>query len=363
MINETEILQKYAEQKVSASPANTRRNQEQAITHFNRFLKEKYQDDMDSLCDQLNDEKKKNIKIICSIIQAWINWCKLQNHSNATVRTRFFFIKDYLASHDVTITREQKKQHIKLPKKSDTEMYALKKDELRQIIDKVSSKRKSLFLTQASCGCRIGELCQIRKSDIDTTQKRWVLHIRAETTKTQKARSTFMSKEAMKYTKPILDSKNDNDLVWANNSDPINAETTEQVALRRAVDSLGLGKKYDTGIRKITSHSFRAYFATKAVRVHGENYMNKLIGHAGYLMEYDRYDDEKKLEMYLKLEPHLLVFESYEEDVVELREQNKMMQKELVKIKEALQIVDEVKITHHSDERSKKLTDILQESL
>ena len=90
--------------------------------------------------------------------------------------------------------------------------------------------------------------------------------------------------------------------------------------------------------------------------------MNKLIGHAGYLMEYDRYDDTKKLEMYLKLEPHLLVFESYEEDVVELREQNKMMQKEIAKIRTALSTITEIKIEHESDSNSNKLIDILNES-
>ena len=75
----------------------------------------------------------------------------------------------------------------------------------------------------------------------------------------------------------------------------------------------------------------RAYYATHAVRVHGENYMNKMIGHAGYLMEYDRYDDSKKLEMYLKLEPSLLVYENFNEDfdsmskrIRELEQQNTM---------------------------------------
>jgi len=75
--------------------------------------------------------------------------------------------------------------------------------------------------------------------------------------------------------------------------------------------------------RKITTHSFRAYFFTRAVRAIGENYAHKMTGHGGYLLEYDRYDDKKKLELYLKLEPSLLVYESYNEDVADLRKQMK----------------------------------------
>ena len=66
---------------------------------------------------------------------------------------------------------------------------------------------------------------------------------------------------------------------------------------------------------KITSHSFRAYFFTAATRKHGENYAHKMTGHGGYLIQYDRYDDETKLKMYLELEPDLVVFDQTKNEI------------------------------------------------
>jgi len=58
----------------------------------------------------------------------------------------------------------------------------------------------------------------------------------------------------------------------------------------------------------ISLHALRAYFFTKATQKHGIAYAHKLTGHKNQLEEYNRYSDEKKLEMYQQLEPELYVF-------------------------------------------------------
>jgi len=319
------------DEKKKAIPYNTARNQTQSLVNFTAFLWEKYHEKPVELCEKL--AKEKDILGVCGVLQAWVSWSLQQKHSAATIRTRFWFIKDYLYDHGIELTNLQVKKNIKLPKRQKEELYPLSKEELRKIVDVASLKRKSLYLTQSSSGARIGELLQVRKKDIDTSKERWIIKLRSETTKTKVARSTFMSREAMKYTKEILDSKKDNDLVWAINRNVLHAETTEQRSLRGYLKQVGLYKIYEkTGVSKITTHSLRAYFFTHAVRIHGENYANKLTGHAGYLMEYDRYDMKQKLEMYLKLEPELLVYEDYNSDVSELREEIKKLKENQIKI-------------------------------
>ena len=67
----------------------------------------------------------------------------------------------------------------------------------------------------------------------------------------------------------------------SHNAEEIHLETTRNI-LKKA----GLDEKYDTvNRRKITLHSFRAYFFTKAARVHDENYAHKLTGHGGPLSQ------------------------------------------------------------------------------
>jgi DNA repair ATPase RecN len=81
-------------------------------------------------------------------------------------------------------------------------------------------------------------------------------------------------------------------------------------SLNRLIKRLGLDEKYESnGFHKITSHILRAYFFTKAVRKHGENYAHRMTGHGGYLMQYDRMTEDEKLSMYLELEPDLVIYD------------------------------------------------------
>jgi len=326
--NKDQILAEADEAKKSVKPINTIKNQESAESIFNKFCKEKFKSSAIEICKNLSLES--DVKVPCAVLQSWIAWSKKQNHAPATIRTRFFYIKDYMRNKNIKITNEDVADNIKLPRKLQKSMYPLTKEELRKIIDVASPKRKSLYLTHSSCGARIGELLQIRKKDINTDSERWVIHFREDITKTGVARSSFMSKEAMKYTKQLLDSKEDKDLVWATSPNTFNAEASEQCSLRIILKNLDLDMRYEkTMVRKITSHSMRAYFFTKAVRTHGENYAHTLTGHGNaYLLVYDRLTEKEKLAMYLKLEPEILVYESHDEDVAELREEIKKLKKE-----------------------------------
>jgi len=337
-----QVIEQDYQEKKAVKPDNTVRNQESAISIFSKFCKEKYKTTPLKLCTKL--AKESDIRVPCGILQAWIAWSVKQNHAASTIRTRFWYIKDFMYGKKIEITNLQIRKNIKLPKKQTKSLYPLKKEELRKLVDCASFKRKSLYLTHSSCGARIGELLQVRKKDIDTDSERWIINIRAETTKTQTERSTYMSKEAMKYTKQLLVSKEDNDLIWATNANPNRAEAAEQHALRGYLAKIGLDMRYEkTMIRKITSHSMRAYFFTKAVRTHGENYSHVLCGHGNaYLIEYDRLEPKEKLAMYLKLEPGLLVYENYNEDIADLREDNKKMKNRVRKLEKAVGIYNSV---------------------
>ena len=111
-------------------------------------------------------------------------------------------------------------------------------------------------------------------------------------------------------------------------------------ALDRIIKRIGLDEKYESnGIHKITSHSFRAYFFTKAARKHGENYAHRMIGHGGYLMQYDRMTEEEKLQMYLELEPDLVIYDQTknELEIAKLKENTEeiaLLKKEVQKLRE-----------------------------
>ena len=110
-------------------------------------------------------------------------------------------------------------------------------------------------------------------------------------------------------------------------------------SLRVCLDRISLGMRYEDGSYKISTHSLRAFFFTQAVRKHGENYAHRMTGHSGYLMQYDRMNDEEKLKMYLELEPDLSVYATTKADL-EIERLQTLQTKENKELKDQL---DELK--------------------
>ena len=79
------------------------------------------------------------------------------------------------------------------------------------------------------------------------------------------------------------------------------------------------------GLKNVTTHSFRAYFITKVARL-DYNLSKLYTGQKGYLLQYDRLNDEEKLEKYLEFEPELYIYE------------NKVQKKEIEKLTEELDV-------------------------
>ena len=195
----------------------------------------------------------------------------------------------------------------------------MKKQELRDLVvaQARNPKRQALYLACSSSGMRSGEALHIKKKDLDLSLDRITIRINAEYTKTKAGRTTFVSKECGEKIMTYLHKLDDDDYVFTNSTGDFKTRgRAEQMALASALERLGFNEKYSSnGFYKITSHSFRAYFFTLATRKHDENYAHKMTGHGGYLMQYDRMDDKKKLEMYLELEPDLVVFDQTKNEI------------------------------------------------
>ena len=92
------------------------------------------------------------------------------------------------------------KKRLNLPTVEEEDPEPFTKEEVRKVIDHASSDRKVLFMTLKDSGMRIGETCQLRKADFDTTGDTIQINIKAKYTKEKKAHSTFVTRE----TKPML---------------------------------------------------------------------------------------------------------------------------------------------------------------
>ena len=230
------------------------------------------------------------------------------NLNPPSITTAFSHLTEFFYYMGFKYTPQDVKNNLNFPRKINEEKIPLTLEVLQKILEASPYYLKGQILTLLSSGMRGGELIQIRKKDLDLTHERIAIKIPASATKTRTGRTVFVSREVDQFIK--IRELEDDDLVFTDNPNPYVARRTLNQAWNRVLKKIGLDQKYDSSnIRKYTPHSLRAYFFTKAVRIHDENYAHKMTGHKGYLLQYDRLTDEEKLEMYLTLEPHLLVYD------------------------------------------------------
>ncbi|MGI0021707.1 MAG: tyrosine-type recombinase/integrase, partial [Nitrososphaeraceae archaeon] len=246
-------------------------------------------------------------------------------------------VKPYLAYRIfIKIHNEDIKENIKFPQSIKPRNYALTQDDIKKIVDYSSHKRRAFYLFLSSTGMRIREACQLRKRDFDQGLERYKITIPAKYTKTKTERTAFMSKESEKYVKPILDKIGPDSLVFGVNEDPMKSVLAEEMYFMRVRKNTGLIDKYETGVSKITIHTFRSFFISKCEKIH-EGLGHALAGHDRYMQQYERFTDDELLEFYLKAEPHLGIYSQA------LKEVGKEMEE---KIREFENLREEFKSDH-----------------
>ena len=296
-------------------PKNTQNCQRNTVSKFTVFVKETQNLTPDQFCEELMIMKKQDedeyINTLYSILQDFID-DMISKISANSIKTNFAYLRAYLYHLGVRTNEQDFKMMLKFPKVQHEEKYPLKPEQLAKIVDYYTRKPifRACWLAQASSGMRIGEVLAVRKRDLEFKERIHV-YIKASGSKNLRGRTVILSKETQDVVETYLDDLKDNDFVFYKGTTEnekgrgINAGRSLRVCLRR----LGLDMKYEDGSYKITTHSLRAFFFTQAVRKHGENYAHRMTGHSGYLMQYDRMNDEEKLKMYLELEPELSIYD------------------------------------------------------
>ena len=329
--------------RLESIPESTRKNKRIAATKFQEFCKKQHKMTPDALCKELLIMKKQNEQeytdTLYDILQEWIIDSSKKINPNS-LRTEFSGVRAYIYYFGIKTDPQDIKHLLLFPRIPREEKHPLKHTELFKIINDQSRNlvRKALYLACSSSGMRIGEAVQIRKSDLEF-KERSQINIRPEYTKTQTGRSVFISKKCQDVLEEYLENLESGDIIFfkGKSKNPKIRASNEARRLRECLDRIGLDKKYGSSKKyKISSHSFRAFFFTQAVRKHGENYAHRLTGHGGYLMQYDRMTDEEKLKMYIELESELVVFDISKQDL-EIEKLKIQQNKEIKEMKEQMQ--------------------------
>jgi len=322
---------KTFEEKISKLSKKTRDNINASRHSFEKFCIEYYDGrKADEIFEELCLHKGNDqVEALRNVLQNWIDWQYKNGSLTSTIQQYLSKIKRVFSHHGVRIHPEDFSEPLEFKPKIKEELHQLTVKEIQDILKQSSPKKIGFYVALSCTGARPSELLQVRKKDVDTTQKRIKIRIEAENVKTRSGRSNWLTKEAGSYLMMKLKNLEDDDLVWGTNENVSFAEKNESTQFSKCCDKAGFTEKYKSNnFRKITLYSFRSFFFGIASDVHREGYAHKMIGHGGYLPQYDRMSDEKKLEWFLKLEPKLIINEE-----VRLREENRHKEQEIKELK------------------------------
>lgn len=318
LLTKMRSYESFFDSKLSTKKEQTRKLYRYSLEDFDRFCTKNLGKNLEA---SLIDFRKADTDALIDMLQEWINSSKIYRQSN--LKGRLYQINNYLRYMGIKIDIMDLKD-LEFESSDPEERRPTTTEELRKIVNAATNRQRALILALSSSGMAIGEACNLVKSDFDYSQSRIQIHIKPSYTKKNgRGRTVFISCEAERFLKPILNKLEDNQRVFGYSNSVQDSITNYQNQYRRLVDGLGLGVKYDSGKRQKTLHALRAFFFTKAVQVNGLAYAHKMTGHKGYLLEYNRITEQEKLDYYLKLEPELFINERKpdSQEIVDLKKQ------------------------------------------
>jgi len=318
-----------------------------SLNKFQKFLTTKNKD-LSQILYELKDKQHDPIVLL----DEFYTFMSQQNLKSSTIAGYLSVAKDFLNFHEMHIYTEDLKQKFRTPKREVFYEEGLTKGILNRLLHNSSPKLQVAILIACSSGIRIGEMVQLRLSDIDFTTNPTTIRIRRETTKTRETRFTHITTEVSKTLSDYITQN----LAGMKNSDPylfmkydgeygdiyyhksmLSAKITLMNKLRRTIRTIPeLAMKNENGGFRIHFHAFRKWFKTQVTNAQQSDYAEALMGHKSLKLVYYKQSIEERQKMYKKLEPNLTIsdFTKVEKTMEEMQSQIDSLTIELEKVKQ-----------------------------
>ena len=271
-----------------------------------------------------------------SVIEMYVGQLRLYMRKVVGIPITSEDIKDYKFSYP--------------PQQDKEEAEPLELSEFKIICDNETDfRRRMLYRIKRGAEARIGAMVQLRKKHFDITgylESKGEIPIRITFPKSIVKKSNGKSNTNVKY---VLeeDSKemiqllsmftDDEALVFGTNVNPEQARYNEEQVWRRKVQELGFTERYAHSNRlKKNIHSIKAMTFTAAEEAVGLTYAHAYGDHSLYTKTYLRWNEEKKIAKFRKLEKFISVYTKTVEihDSAELTKENTILRETLDKIAE-----------------------------
>jgi len=171
------------------------------LTALNKF--QKFCDTKSNLSEMLYELKNNKLDPV-DLLDDFYTFMSHQRIKNRTIIGYLSIVKDYLNFHGMYIYAEDIKQKFRPPRPEVFFEVGLTKSVLNRLLQNCIPKLRVAILITCSSGMRIGEIVQLKRSDIDFTTHPTTLRVRRETTKTRETRFTHITTETSKILNDYL---------------------------------------------------------------------------------------------------------------------------------------------------------------
>lgn len=306
-----------------------------ALNHLQRFVETHYEQNEPELLLEIKNKRTD----LYQFLREFIIYLDKAGIKPKGMRGYLSGVKGYLRHQGIRINSDDFKQFVKIPKIIRMQEVPLTKEILLRVLRNSNSKLQTTILVSLSSGLRIGELVQLKLSDVDFTTNPTKLSIRGNATKTRQSRETYITTEATNALKDYLSryfgwTERDNHFLRdtyifgpttskgrKSKKPGFNVESAKlslQQSLRTHVGNIpDLDIENENGYKAIHFHAFRKFFRTTVGNAVGRDYAEALMGHGFYMDTYYQLSEDKKRQMYLDTESNLTIsdFKAAEKDM------------------------------------------------
>ena len=353
--------------RISRSYA-TKRTYESALKQFEKFLQISYGLNLIQLLQKIKVSKELDSIEVLDEYYTFLSQYKRPGKDRpgycaVSIKNYLKVAKEFLNGEGCKIYNEDVKQRFRLPRVVVAYQKGLTKETINRLVRLANPKLVACILVACSSGMRLGEIVQLKLSDIDLTTNPTTIIIRADTTKTREARLTHFSSEATNALKDYLirlnPPKKNDDYVFLlqhkdrikmakhdNRSDRIenlesqlesmtpeeryakSVATTchnlQQQLARIIKDNPELNKKTENDRNEIHFHAFRYFFKTQVTDAHQSDFAEALMGHKSLKLVYYRQNEKARAQTYLGVEHAVTIAdtEKIDENYSELQKDN-----------------------------------------
>jgi len=353
--------------RISRSYA-TKRTYESSLKQFEKFLQTSYDLNLIQLLQKIKVSKELDSIDVLDEYYTFLSQYKrpgrdTSGYSAVSIKNYLKVAKEFLNGEGCKIYNEDVKQRFRPPRVVVVFQKGLTKETVNRLVRLANPKLATCILVACSSGMRLGEIVQLKFSDIDLIQNPTTITIRAMTTKTREARLTHISSEATgalkDYLARLTPPKKNDDYVFLlqhqdrikmakhdNRSDRIqhlesqlesmaseerfakSVQTTchnlQQQLARIIKDNPELNKKTENDRNEIHFHAFRYFFKTQVTDAHQSDFAEALMGHKSLKLVYYRQNEKARAQTYLEVEHALTIAdtEKIDENYSELQKDN-----------------------------------------